>query len=297
MLALTHDKPVLCEKAFTVNAEQARLLYKTAKERKLFLMEAVWTRYFPLSIEIRQAITSGKLGDVLRVVADNSFGGSPEEKFGKDHRMVNMDLAGGALLDLGIYSLTWVFQSLYHTLPAEKRAFPKIAAQMTHYPGTGADEHTTILLQFPHAPPTGTHPSHAMASTGLRTSTDPDRRNTTRPAIRIMGTKGEIAVDGPAFRPMSYRFIPYKDSGEPGSTPPVEEREFSFPGNGHGMYYEADEAARCWRDGKLESEGLTWEESTVIMEVMDEVRKQGGLKHPESIETTKYPVELPGMKR
>lgn len=264
-------------------------------------MEAVWTRYFPLSIEIRNAITSGKLGDIIRVTADNSFGGSPEAKFGRDHRMVNLDLAGGALLDLGIYSLTWVFQCLYHTLPADKRqaVFPQIAAQMTHYPDTGADEHTTMLLKFPISPPSGNAPpSQALASTGLRVATDPDGRNTARPAIRIMGTKGEIAVDGPAFRPTRYRFVPYVENKHSGARgPEVEDRVFEFPGNGHGMYYEADEAARCWKDGKLESEGLPWEESSVIMEVMDEVRRQGGLKHPESIESTEYPVELPGMKR
>lgn len=302
MLALTHNKPILCEKAFTVNGAQARLLYKTAKERKLFLMEAVWTRYFPLSIEIRHAIESGKLGDVLRVVADNSFGGDFGSKFGTSHRMVNMDLAGGALLDLGIYSLTWVFQCLYHTLPPETRAksFPQIAAQMTPYPATGADEHTTMLLKFPYAPPEGARPAQAIASTGLRTATDPDGKNTARPAIRIMGTKGEIAVDGPAFRPTKYRFIPFVDKDSSSAAlPPAEfeEKSFTFPGNGHGMYYEADEAARCLVSGKLESEGLPWEESAVIMEVMDEVRRQGGLRHPESIESTEYPVDLPGMKR
>jgi hypothetical protein len=58
------------------------------------------------------------------------------------------------------------------------------------------------------------------------------------------------------------------------------------------MFWEADEAARCWRDGKLESTGMSWDESTLIMEVMDMARKQGGLTYPETIESTKYPVEL-----
>lgn len=68
--------------------------------------------------------------------------------------------------------------------------------------------------------------------------------------------------------------------------------ECPFPGNGKGMYWEADEVARCLRDGKLESEGLPWEESIVIMEVMDEIRRQGGLTYPEKIESTAYPVQL-----
>lgn len=99
MLCLLAGKHVLCEKAFTTNAEQTKRLIETAKEKALFLMEAVWTRFFPMSIQIRKMIQDGELGDVHRVIADNSFGEDVEEKWGTEHRMVNMDLAGGALLD------------------------------------------------------------------------------------------------------------------------------------------------------------------------------------------------------
>lgn len=102
MLCLLGGKNALCEKAFTVNAKQARKLVETAKEKKLFLMEAVWTRFFPLSIQIRNMIEGGEVGAVHRVIADLSFGQDVENTWGADgagHRMVNMDLAGGALLD------------------------------------------------------------------------------------------------------------------------------------------------------------------------------------------------------
>ena len=102
MLCLLAGKHVLCEKAFTVNEAQARKLCETAKEKKLFLMEAVWTRFFPLSLEIRKSIQDGTLGHVHRVIADNSFCQDIESTWGADgakHRMVNPDLAGGALLD------------------------------------------------------------------------------------------------------------------------------------------------------------------------------------------------------
>jgi hypothetical protein len=72
----------------------------------------------------------------------------------------------------------------------------------------------------------------------------------------------------------------------------VEEFNYEFPGGGHGMFWEADGAARCWSRGKLESEGMRWEESTVIMETMDKVGEMGGLKYPEAIESTEYPVNL-----
>ncbi|PLB45370.1 NAD(P)-binding protein [Aspergillus steynii IBT 23096] len=290
MQVLEAGKHVLCEKSFTVNAAQAKILCETAQKKNLFLMEAVWTRYFPLSIQVRELIQKGAIGEVLRVVADNSFGDDVEEKWGTEHRMVNKDLAGGCLLDLGIYSLTWVFQTLYHTLPRAQRKPPSaISAHMALYHLTGADEATTILLSFPTSTPSNLpHPgqSQAVAMTHLRLSTDPDERNSARPAIRIQGTKGEIQVDGPAFRPQRYRLIPKKGEGE------IKEVDFPFPGDAMGMFWEADEVARCLRDGKLESDTLPWEESIVIMEVMDEVRRQGGLTYPEKIESTVYPTQL-----
>ncbi|ERF71457.1 hypothetical protein EPUS_06839 [Endocarpon pusillum Z07020] len=292
MLCLEANKAVLCEKAFTVNADQARILYKTAKQKNLFLMEAVWTRYFPLSISIRKRITSGDLGEVLRVNADLSIGLPPEENFPVSNRMINKDLAGGCLLDLGIYSLTWVFQTLYHTLPPNQRQPPKVkGVSMTPEPRTGADEMTTMLLEFPKSTPTSQTTAHAIATTALRVDDDPDNLDSAGPAIRIQGTKGEIQVYGPAYRPSKYTYIPCRnrDKGEKGNP---EVSEFEFPGEGQGMYWEADEAARCWRDGKLESEAMSWEESTVIMDVMDEVRRQGGLEYPSEIESTEYPLDL-----
>lgn len=307
MLAFEAGKHVLCEKAFTVNAAQAKILCETAKSKNLFLMEAVWTRYFPLSVQVRELIQKGTIGEVLRVLADNSFGDPVEETWGTEHRMVNKDLAGGCLLDckfslsptnllgltvisVGIYSLTWVFQTLYHTLPRDQRKPPSaVSSHMTLYHLTGADEATTMLLSFPTSTPSNTpHPgqSTAVAMTHLRVSTNPDEMGSGGPTIRIQGTKGEIQVEGPAFRPERYRIVPKKGEGE------IKTVECPFPGNGKGMYWEADEVARCLRDGKLESEGLPWEESIVIMEVMDEIRRQGGLTYPEKIESTAYPVQL-----
>ena len=109
MLALNAGKNVLCEKAFTVNAKQARILCETAKQKNLFLMEAVWTRYFPLSVQVRDLIRKGEIGEVLRVIADNSFGDDVERAWGTEHRMVNKELAGGALLDCKGLSLLRLF--------------------------------------------------------------------------------------------------------------------------------------------------------------------------------------------
>ena len=296
MLCLLAGKHVLCEKAFTVNAAQAKKLTETAKEKKLFLMEAVWTRFFPLSIEIRKRIESGELGAIHRVIADLSFGQDIENTWGADgakHRMVNMDLAGGAMLDLGVYPLSWCFQSIYHTVPVAQRKPPTVISSVERY-ATGADEKTSILLTFPSAPG-GKHVAHGIALTNFRVATDPDGHYSSGPAIRIQGTRGEIQVSGPAFRPTHYRYIPVEDDRDPQKIKPgknarVQEHDFPIPGQG--MFWEADECARCLRDGRLESEGMGWEESIVIMELMDEVRRQGGVKYPEKIETTEYPVGL-----
>jgi predicted dehydrogenase len=251
-------------------------------------MEAVWTRYFPISIEIRKLIEEGKIGEVIRVQSDLSIGDDPEEAFDVSHRMVNKDLAGGALLDLGIYSLTWQFQTIYHTLPKEKRKPPKVVGSlMTLEPRTGADEATTVLLNFPVSTPSGKRNTHGIATTAFRAHFDYEAEHVgATPAVRIFGEEGEIQVFGPIYRPTRYRHT-FRDKEER-----ILDYSFDFPGEIHGMSWEADEAARCWSEGKLESETMGWEESLVIMQTMDEVRRQAGLTYPENIETTEYPVDL-----
>lgn len=265
-------------------------------------MEAVWTRYFPLSIYAREVITSGKLGPVERVFADNSMATDPENSFsdGK-HRMVNPDLAGGGLLDLGIYSLTWVFQTLYHTQPASSRKPPTVMSAMKKYPN-GVDEMSTILLSFPRDAAAGGD-AHAVASTSIRVATDPDKKKTTGPAVRIQGAKGELQVFPPIFRPTRTRLVladgtvddkqwpqpgPGKGSGWYNGFGQVMNAE----GEGHGMFWEADEAATCIVEGKKEGKYEGLDESILIMEVMDQVRHQGGMTLPANIETTDYPVQL-----
>jgi len=293
MLCLEAGKHVLCEKAFTVNAAQAKKLVETAKAKNLFLMEAVWTRYFPLSIKVRELVKQGAIGKIHRVTADLSLAEAKDDgdlEFPPEHRMVNMDLAGGCLLDLGIYSLTWVFQILYHCQAQKQRESPKVLAAIEKYDLTGADENTSMILQWPG------QKSMGIATTCMRVATTPDGEGSPAagPACRIQGTKGEIQIIGPLYRPTKYRVIMV--GGEIGK---FEEVDCPIPtdkerdGWGHGMFWEADEAARCVRDGKQESDGLNWEESVVIMETMDEARKQGGLKYPELIETDVYDPKSP----
>lgn len=194
--------------------------------------------------------------------------------------MVNPDLAGGALLDIGIYALTWVFQTLYHVQPEKEKEVPKVVSAINKY-HTGADESTSIILQFPK------HKTMGIALTSLRVGTDVDGLNSGGPAIRIQGSGGEIQVMGPAYKPLQYKVI-RKDGGGKIEVvdcpiPRDEDRKW-----GHGMFWEADACARCIRDGKLESEVMPWSESIVIMEVMEEVLKQGGVTYPDVITSDVY---------
>lgn len=292
MLALKAGKNVLCEKAFTVTAAQARKLVETARAKNLFLMEAVWTRYFPLSIKIREMVQSGNsvVGPVYRVVADNSFGNDGPDgslTFPDENRMVNPDLAGGALLDLGIYSLTWLMQILYHCQPEAAKEKPGVVGAINKYARTGADESTTFVVSFPH------HRSMGVGMTTLRVATDPDGQNTAGPAIKIQGPLGEIQVMGPAYRPLQYKIV-RKD--RPGEVEVVDCPIPTDPGRGgwgHGMFWEADECARCLRDGRKESATLPWEESVAIMEVMESVLKQGDVRYPDLITTDVYDAKSP----
>ncbi|GAB7363157.1 hypothetical protein MBLNU230_g3441t1 [Neophaeotheca triangularis] len=297
MLCLEAGKNVLCEKAFTTNAKQLEALIKKAKEKNVFLMEAVWTRYFPLSIYVRELITSGKIGTVYRTSADLSMAMPPEDTFDNSHRMVNPDLAGGALLDLGVYSLTWVFQTLYTT--QKNPQAPSVQGTLRKYK-TGADEHTSMLLTFPR---TEGGDAHGIATTSMRVAADPDNKGTAGPSIRIQGSKGEIQVYHPAFRPSRTRLILADGT--------VDEKTWTFPGpgkgsgwkngfggnfqeegEGQGMFWEADEVAYALKEGRKEGKYESLQESLEIMRVMDTVRQQNGVTYPEKIETLKYPVEL-----
>ncbi|KAH7313951.1 hypothetical protein B0I35DRAFT_436158 [Stachybotrys elegans] len=282
MLALEAGKHVLCEKSFTVTASQTKKLVETARLKGLFLMEAVWTRFFPSSIEIRDLISSGAIGNIHRVTGDFSFNINDETgnlALDDSHRLASSELAGGALLDLGIYPITWVFQTLYHLWSDGDKEKPRVIAAINQH-HTGVDEMTSIILQFP------LHKAMGIALTTFRVATDPDGKGTSGPVVRIQGSLGEIQVFGCAPKPSKYNLL--KKGNEPKEFECVYPKDAERDNWGHGMYWEADECVRCLRDGKLESQTMSLEESIVIMETMEEVLKQGGVEYPEAIKTDVY---------
>ncbi|KAH7139720.1 hypothetical protein B0J13DRAFT_477975 [Dactylonectria estremocensis] len=303
MLLLESGKNVLCEKAFTVNSRQARALADKAKDKGLLLMEGMWTRYFPLSAYVRELVSSGRIGPVERVLSEHSlpYAGRFEDD---NNIMVNPRLAGGILLDGGIYSLTWAFQALYSTQPAATRQPPTFKSMVAKYAPTGVDSMVTMMLEFPRDEEHG-GPAHAVASCSMGLSNDAvaTAADAVIPNIRIQGPQGELQVFPPAYRPTRTRLIlkdgTCEDIAWPQPGPGAGSGWYNGwgssrnpEGQGHGLFWEADDAARALVEGRKEGSCLGLDESILIMEIMDEVRRDAGLEYPAPLETTDYPVPL-----
>ncbi|KAJ5570084.1 dimeric dihydrodiol dehydrogenase [Penicillium hispanicum] len=277
ILALESGKHVLCEKPLTVNAAQTKILIALATQGKLFLMEGMWTRFQPIGVEIRRLVDGSEIGTVTRIFADNSLGMDPLEDFPPEDRMVRKDLAGGALLDLGIYSIHWVMQ----VLSKDMRYPSEVVSVVSKCLESKVDESVTIILKFPfHGEDNAAVLGVANAS--LRAADSYDGQT---PVIRIQGDKGEIQVFGRPWCP-SHLCVVGRKQGFGNVGVQIHRFENHFPDAVYGLAYEADEAARCIRDAKLESPFMPWNESLVCMEIMDKVRQDNGLDFPEEIEST-----------
>ncbi|CAE7196450.1 unnamed protein product [Rhizoctonia solani] len=270
---LNAGKHVLCEKAFTVNAAQAKSLKALAKTKNLFLMEAVWTRFFPLVKSVQQDLASGIIGDIKRVYAD--FGepyAHPVASLPLTHRILSPALAGGTLHDLFPYPLFWALVTLYH-LPTNEHTPPShVAASSILHPKTGVDVQTTAILNFSNIG------AQAILSSSLEVPTPKDQ------VVLIQGTKGDLVVPLiPPGRPTKYYVRVRREearNAEYGETV----KTFDIPG--HGLFWEADECARCLDRGEIESSRMPLDESILAMEILDEIRRQADIKFPADIEST-----------
>ncbi|TCD69642.1 hypothetical protein EIP91_006867 [Steccherinum ochraceum] len=266
--ALLAGKHVLCEKATTSNAPELKALIKLAKEKNLFFMEAMWTRFQPITKEVKRASEEGNLGDPVVLHADLS-GDFDVENIPKTHRILDPYLGGGAILDLGPYPMIWAVVALYEH-PSNKKAYPtKITGSIIKSPLTGVDSSTSWTLNF-----TKTLQAQAILSASI-----------TLPAAKtgviIRYRNGNILIDSPIYKPPSFT-VQYFD--KPGSGVIVREETKTVSYVGGGFCFEADEVARCVRDGKLESDTWGHDKSILLMEVFDEVRRQGDYKLPEGVE-------------
>lgn len=241
LMALRAGKGVLCEKPFTMNLREAEQVATLARSRRLFLMEAMWTRYLPAYLEVKRILASGEIGTPRQIVADFGFAAS----FGPEHRVFNPELGGGALLDLGIYPLSVAAGLLGPVL--------EVRAQARMGP-TGVDVQTGFMLTH-----TGGGMSVCSCSFLARSPAE----------LTVAGELGQVRMNTMFHRATSVT-VKLADGSE---------RTVETPYLGNGYVHEIIEAQRCWRAGLLESPAMPVEETLALMGVMDEIRRQIGLTY------------------
>lgn len=242
-LALEHGKHVLVEKAFTVNRAEAEELRQLAADRGLLAMEAMWSRYLPHMVRIREIVASGALGELRAVMADHT------QKITDDpaHRLNALELGGGALLDLGIYPISFIWDIL---------GAPETVQATARLGETGADAEVATIM---------THAGGAI-STSLSSA-----RAAGPNTAAIVGTEARIDIDRVWYCPTSFRVV----------APDGEVREsYESHIDGRGMQYQALAAERLVHDGILEGDILPIAESVAIMGTLDEIRAQIGVRYP-----------------
>jgi predicted dehydrogenase len=238
LLALRAGKHVLVEKPFTMNAAEARDVVRVARETGLFCMEAMWTRFLPHVAVIRDWLAAGVLGDVVTVTADHGqwFAEDP------DFRLFAPELGGGALLDLGVYPVS--FASMVLGPPSRIVALADPAF-------TGVDGQTSMVFGYDSG-------AQAVLTCTLRA------KSPTRAAI--MGTTARIEVDGDFYAPAGVSLI--SRDGDVSRVESVHE--------GRGLRHQADEVARCLAAGEVESPVLPLDETISVLATMDAVLSLAG---------------------
>ena len=242
ILALNAGKPVLCEKPFAVNAVEAQAMVAAARENGVPLLEAMWTRFLPHIATVRELLNSGVIGQIVSVEADHGQYLINHE----NPRLTEPDLAGGALLDLGIYPVSFAHMVLGK--PDRITASGVLTAK-------GVDGQTSAILDYKNG-------AQAVVTTTLITGT-PCRAT-------IAGTLGRIEIDRTFYNPASMRVVM-----QDGTT-----TEYPNTYKGHGLREQAAELERMVRNAEIESPLLTHQMSIQIMQTLDEIRNQIGLRYP-----------------
>lgn len=242
LLCLQAGKAVLCEKPFALNAREAREVIACARRKRLFLMEAMWTRFLPIMDQVRQWLAAGAIGEPRLLTADFGF----RAEFNPEGRLFHPALGGGSLLDIGVYTVALAFM-VFGGPPAR-------ITGLAHLGETGVDEQAAFILGYGQG-------QLALLASAIRTNTPQE--------ARIDGTHGRIRID-------SFWRATRATLAVEGQEPQTVERPFE----GNGYNYEAAEVMRCLEEGKLESNLMPLEETLSILETLDEIRRQWGLRYP-----------------
>lgn len=240
-MCLEAGKPVLCEKAFTLNAAQAEELVRIAAEHKVFLAEAMWTRYMPMLTTIREVIGSGIIGEPKTLTANLGY------VIGSKERLTNLALGGGALLDVGVYTINFALMIFGHNIS-------KIASCCT-FTETGVDEQNAICLQYYDGKAANLNSSMVSLS---------DRQGI------IYGTKGFAVVENiNNFESIAVYDKQYKKVAS-----------YKCPKQISGYEYEVVACIDAIKCGQIECAQMPHSETLRVMRIMDETRSQWGMKYP-----------------
>ena len=241
LLAMGAGKPVICEKPLTVSAGETRELIEFSQKHKVFLMEAMWPRFQPSYYWIREQIAAGLLGDIRLIMAEVGWNST----FNPKSRMYAPELAGGILLDGGVYPVS--FASQFLGTPTEVSGFGTLGQ-------SAVDEIGVVNLRYA---------SGALASLTMTVQANPLM------SARICGTEGTLSMGIYWWPTEATLHLKGKDP---------EVKKFDIIGNGY--QYEAQEVARGVANGWIESPLMTHAESLSIMETMDTLRSQWGVRYP-----------------
>ncbi len=242
LLAIGAGKHLLLEKPFTLSASQAIEIAEAAKAKNVFVMEAMWTRFLPTMVELFRLVSEGLIGEAKIVYADHSQHLLPK----RAPRLWNPALGGGALLDLGIYPISFATRVL--GIPTEIVGRSTLSEQ-------GIDEITSIIFRYDNG-------AHAILETSMVTAGPV--------AATIHGTQGRIEIDRPFYEQTSFTVFNLENE--------VLNR-YEGKIEGRGMHYQALHVEECITAGLLESPIMTLTESVAIMKVMDEIRSQTDISY------------------
>ncbi|QHW29674.1 Gfo/Idh/MocA family oxidoreductase [Paenibacillus rhizovicinus] len=241
-LALTLGKPVLCEKPLAPNAAQVRAMVEKSRETGTYLMEAMWTRFFPVTRKVMQWVSEGAIGDVHYLTADFGFSASENP----ESRLFNPATAGGSLLDVGVYAVSYA-SMIFGSKPVEVLSRSRSAS-------TGVDSRMACLLEYENG-------QMASLFSSISTSTPQE--------VRIIGTKGHIEV--PRFwSPTEARLFVGNQLAD----------ECKDARVGEGFRFEFEAVQEDLRAGRKENALMTHDESIAIAETLDQLRAQWGLVYP-----------------
>ncbi|MFZ5971659.1 MAG: Gfo/Idh/MocA family protein [Bacteroidota bacterium] len=242
LLCLRNKKPVLCEKPLTLNKKLATEMVEAAKTNNTFLMEAMWTRFIPAVVEAKRWVDQNEIGPVQFVQGDFGFAAP----YHPEGRVFNLQLGGGAQLDVGVYPMFLTLLILGK--PTQIKAFANKAP-------TGADATTAALLQFP---------SGALAHIMSSVVSDSPKE-----AV-ILGTEGSITLHTPWHKAQALTLK--KNDGT------TTRKEVPYESNG--LQFQAEEVIRCLDAGLTESPYMPWNMSLLMAEVSDEIQRQCGIVYP-----------------